>query len=177
MGRPSGLLLLTHPALARTHEVTAADGDLVAAFHAQCSADNLLRRWGRTHLTPRDLARLLAQAQCWIGLDANERPLALVCVGPVSRQPGVADLGLQVADDHHRCGIGTAMARQAARIARTRGAHTLTAFTHASNVPMLRLLDRLGPTQRTRDGPYVDVRVALDAYAPATLPPIRSPST
>ncbi|MEU6355027.1 GNAT family N-acetyltransferase [Streptomyces sp. NPDC047072] len=154
--------------------MTAADGDLVAAFHAQCSAENLLRRWGRMRLTPRDLARLLAQARCWIGLDANERPLALVCVGPVSRQPGVFDLGLQVADDHQRRGIGTAMARHAARMARIRGAHTLTAFTHASNTPMLRLLERLGPTRHTHDGPHVEVRVALDAYAPAPGPPTRT---
>lgn len=157
--------------------MTAADGDLVAAFHAQCREQSLLLRWGRTRLTPRDLALLLAQAQCWIGLDANQRPLALVCVGSVNRQPGVVDLGLQVADDHHRRGIGTAMVRQAARIARTRGAHTLTAFTHASNTPMLRLLEHLGPTRRTRDGPYAEVRVALDAYPPATLPPARSVPT
>ncbi|MEU6148039.1 GNAT family N-acetyltransferase [Streptomyces sp. NPDC047081] len=146
--------------------MTAADWDLVASLHARCSEENLLRRWGRTRLVPRDLARLLAQTHCWIGLDAHEQPLALVCVGPVSRRLGVVDLGLQVADDHHRRGIGTAMARQAARIACTGGAHTLTAFTHASNAAMLRLLERLGPTRRTRDGPWVEVCVALDAYAP-----------
>ncbi|WP_217550065.1 GNAT family N-acetyltransferase [Streptomyces sp. GbtcB6] len=157
--------------------MTAADGDLVAAFHAQCSAENLLRRWGRMRLTPRDLARLLAQARCWIGLDADERPLALVCVGPVSRQPGVFDIGLQVADDHQRCGIGTAMARRAARMARTRGAHTLTAFTHASNTPMLRLLERLGPTRHTHDGLCIEVRVALDIYAPDTRAPTRTAPT
>ncbi|WP_406439066.1 GNAT family N-acetyltransferase [Streptomyces sp. NBC_01613] len=157
--------------------MTAADWDLVAAFHAQCSEQNLLRRWGRTRLTPRDLTRLLAQAQCWIGLDANERPLALVGVGPVSREPGVVDLGLQVADDRHRQGIGTALARQAARIAHTRGSHTLTAFTQASNAPMLRLLEHLGPTRVTRDGPYVEVRVALDAYTSDTPAPIRTDPT
>ncbi|NEB01952.1 GNAT family N-acetyltransferase [Streptomyces sp. SID13726] len=148
--------------------MTAADEDLVAAFHAQCSAQNLLRRWGRTRLTPRDLARLLAQARCWVGLDTDEQPLALVCVGPVTAQPGVVDLGLQVADDHQRRGIGTVMARQAALIARADGAHTLTAFTHRSNTPMLRLLERLGPARLTRDGPCVEARVALHGYAPDT---------
>lgn len=153
--------------------MTAEDWDLVAALHAQCSEANLLRRWGRTRLTPRDLSRLLAHAQCWIGLGADERPLALVCVGPVSREPGVFDLGLQVVDHRHRQGIGTALARQAARLARARGAHTLSAFTQASNAPMLRLLDRLGPTRHTVDGPYVEVRVALDTLAPdpETAPP------
>ncbi|MFF3640400.1 GNAT family N-acetyltransferase [Streptomyces sp. NPDC002564] len=146
--------------------MTEADWDLVAAFHAQCSEQNLLRRWGRTRITPRDLSRLLAHTQCWVGLGADERPLALVCAGPVSREPGVFDLGLQVVDHRHRQGIGTAVARQAALFARTRGGHTLAAFTHASNAPMLRLLDRLGPTRHSREGPYVEVRVALDALAP-----------
>lgn len=99
--------------------------------------------------------------------------MALVCVGPVSRERGVFDLGLQVVDHRQRQGIGTALARQAALLARVRGAHTLSAFTQASNAPMLRLLDRLGPTSHTRDGPYVEVRLALDALAPdpETAPP------
>lgn len=146
--------------------MTEADWDLVAAFHAQCSEENLLRRWGRTRLTRRDLSRLLAHAQCWLGLGTDERPVALVSVGPVSRQPGVFDLGLQVVDHCHGHGIGTALARQAARFADARGGHTLSAFTQATNAPMLRLLDRLGPTQHTREGPYVEVRVALDALVP-----------
>ena len=146
--------------------MTEADWDLVAAFHAQCSEQNLLRRWGRTRITPRDLSQLLGHTQCWVGLGADERPLALVCVGPVSREPGVFDLGLQVVDHRHRQGIGTAVARQAALLARMRGGHTLAAFVHASNAPMLRLLDRLGPTRHSRDGLYVEVRVDLDALAP-----------
>ncbi|MEU8784854.1 GNAT family N-acetyltransferase [Streptomyces sp. NPDC048637] len=150
--------------------MTAADWDLVAVFHARCSEQNLLRRWGRTQLTPRDLTRLVTQAQCWIGLDAHELPLALVCVGPVSGEPGVIDLGLQVADDRHRQGIGTALAQQAAGIARTRGAHTLTAYTQASNAPMLRVTEHLGPSRRTRAGPHVEVRVALDALASDHFP-------
>ncbi|MFF5303300.1 GNAT family N-acetyltransferase [Streptomyces sp. NPDC013161] len=153
--------------------MTEEDWYLVAAFQAQCSEQNLLRCWGCTRLTPRDLSRLLAHAQSWIGLGADERPVALVCAGPVSREPGVFDLGLQVVDHRQRQGIGIALARQAARHARTRGAHTLSAFMQASNGPMLRLLDRLGPTSHTRDGPYVEVRLALDTLAPdpGTAPP------
>ncbi|MFF4363438.1 GNAT family N-acetyltransferase [Streptomyces sp. NPDC001604] len=153
--------------------MTEADWALVAAFHAQCSEENLLRRWGRTRLTRRDLSRLLAHAQCWIALGTDNRPVALVSVGPVSREPGVFDLGLQVVDHRQRQGIGTAQARQAARLAQLRGAHALSAFTQASNAPMLRLLDRLGPTSHTRDGPYVEIRVALEALAPdpETPPP------
>ncbi|WP_420036054.1 N-acetyltransferase family protein [Streptomyces sp. cg28] len=147
--------------------MTEADWDLVATLHAQCSEQNLLRRWGRTRITPRDLSRLLTHADCWLGLGTDERPVALVSVGPVTRELGVVDLGLQVADHRHRQGIGIALARHTARLAHTRGAHTLSAFTQASNVPMLRLLDRMGPTSHTRDGPYVEVRLALGALVPA----------
>jgi GNAT superfamily N-acetyltransferase len=150
--------------------VTAADWDLLAAFHEQCSAQNMVRRWGRTRLMPRDLTRLLERSQCWIGLDADEQPLALVCIGPVSRE-----LGLQGAAARRRQGIGTVLARHAARLARTHGARTLSAFTQAPNTPMLRLLDRLGSTRHTRDGPHVEVRVALDALAPDTLPSPETP--
>ncbi|MGQ4383595.1 hypothetical protein [Streptomyces sp. SAS_270] len=42
-----------------------------------------------------------------------------------------------------------------------------------ANAPMLRLLDHLGPAEHTRDGPYVEVRLALDALTPdpGTAPP------
>ncbi|AJT62500.1 hypothetical protein T261_0811 [Streptomyces lydicus] len=84
---------------------------------------------------PRDLTRLLAHAECRIGLDADEQPLGLVWVGPVSREQGVVDLGLQVIDACQLQGRGTALARYAAEVARARGARTLTAFKQASTRP------------------------------------------
>ncbi|WP_229877479.1 GNAT family N-acetyltransferase [Streptomyces bluensis] len=128
--------------------------------------ESLLLRWGRTRFLHRDLSRLLTHTECWIGLDADEEPVGLVCIGPVSRQEGVVDLGLQVADARQRQGIGTALARHAADTARGRGAHTLTAYTQASHTAVIRILDRLGPTRHVRDGPYVEVHVALDRNSP-----------
>ncbi|MYT96593.1 MULTISPECIES: GNAT family N-acetyltransferase [unclassified Streptomyces] len=133
----------------------------VDAFHQRCSRGQLLRRWGRTHLPHRTLSQLLAHADCWLGLGAGDEPLALVCTGPVSRETGVFDLGLQVADAHQRRGIGTALARHAAQYAQDRGAHTLSTYTEASNQPMLRLLRRLGPVRETRHGAHLDVRLPL----------------
>ncbi|KUO15207.1 GNAT family N-acetyltransferase [Streptomyces dysideae] len=151
--------------------MTAGDWDLVDAFHQHCSETSLLRRWGRTCFARRDLSRLLAHAECWVGLDVDEEPVGLVCVGPVSRQEGVVDLGLQVADARQRQGIGTALARHAADAARSRGAHTLTAYTDASNIPMLRLLASLGPAVHTRDGTHLDVRIALGETSADSGPP------
>lgn len=126
----------------------------------------MLSCWGRRGFARRDLSRLLAHEECWIGLDADDEPVGLVCVGPVSHQEGVVDLGLQVADARQRQGIGTALARHAADAARARGAHTLTAYTRASHMAVLRIAERLGPVRHTRDGPYVEVHVALDLRSP-----------
>ncbi|MDX3523297.1 GNAT family N-acetyltransferase [Streptomyces scabiei] len=121
----------------------------------------MLRRWGRTRITRRDFTRLLDHCAVWIGLDTEEAPLAMASAGFVSREDGVVDLGLQVADAHQRRGIGTLLARHAAVHARNRGAHTLTAYTDASNTAMLRLLARFGPVEHTRDGTHVAVRILL----------------
>ncbi|MEU2874110.1 GNAT family N-acetyltransferase [Streptomyces olivoreticuli] len=152
--------------------VAETDWHLVEALHQHCSPAHLLSRWGRTHITRRDFSRLLAHGDCWINLGAGDGPLALAFTGPVSRESGVVDLALQVADAHQRRGIGTALARHAAEHARACGAHTLTAYTEASNTPMLRLLHRLGPARPTPDGTHLDVRIPLGAAAhPAGRPP------
>lgn len=145
----------------------ARDWHLVDAFHQRCSEASLLLRWGRTRFPHRDFSRLLTHAQCWIELDADEEPVGLVCAGPVSRQAGVVDLGLQVADVRQRQGIGTALARQAVDSARAGGAHTLTAYTQASHTPMLRILDRIGPARHIRDGSCVEVHIALEPLSPS----------
>ncbi|WP_435217667.1 GNAT family N-acetyltransferase [Streptomyces sp. bgisy034] len=113
----------------------------------------------------------MSHTECWLGLGTDNEPVALVCTGPVSREPGVFDLALQVADDHQLRGIGTALARHAAEHAHIRGAHTLSAYTEASNQPMLRLLHRLGPVRQTRHGSHLDVRLHLAASGLAHRPP------
>ncbi|MFE0134034.1 GNAT family N-acetyltransferase [Streptomyces sp. NPDC059037] len=130
----------------------------------------MLCRWGRTHLPHRTLGQLLAHADCWLGLGAGDEPLALVCAGPVSRESGVFDLGLQVADAHQRRGIGTVLARHAAQYAHARGAHTLSTYTEASNRPMLGLLRRLGPVRETRHGSHLALRLHLGVSGLAHRP-------
>ncbi|MFF3372070.1 GNAT family N-acetyltransferase [Streptomyces sp. NPDC002680] len=160
--RPSALRLLIHePPLATIRSASAADWPLADLLHRACSEANMVLRWGRPGVVRRDFARLLEHGEVWIGLGADGRPLAMVSVGPVSREAGVVDLGLQVADAHQRRGIGTLLTWHAADHAHRLGAHTLAAYTDASNTPMLRLLARLGPAVHTRDGSHLDVRVRL----------------
>lgn len=85
----------------------------------------------------------------------------MATAGGISGEPGVMDLGLQVADAAQQRGIGKLMARHTVAHARSSGAHTLSVYTAASNTPMLRILRRLGPAEQTPHGSHVDVRVRL----------------
>ncbi|MFJ5546715.1 GNAT family N-acetyltransferase [Streptomyces sp. NPDC093225] len=136
------------------------------------------RRWGRTQVSVRHFGRLLRHSTCWIALDRAGAAIALASVGPVSSEPGVVDLGLQVADAHQRQGIGTALARHAGAHAQRHGAHTLSVYTEASNHPMRRLLRRLGPSTERPAGTHLDVRIPLATPAgrPRTLPDPLAPT-
>ncbi|MFI1060504.1 GNAT family N-acetyltransferase [Streptomyces spororaveus] len=153
------LLNSTRPARIRT--ATLADWPLIDAFHRRCSAQSLHRRWGRTRILRRDIEQLLRHSRCWIALHDTDGVVALGSAGPVSRQPGVFDLGLQVADAHQRRGIGLALAQHAAAHARSRGAHTLSVYAEASNLPVIGLLWRLGHPTEFREGAHLEARVPL----------------
>ncbi|MEV6730703.1 GNAT family N-acetyltransferase [Streptomyces sp. NPDC051364] len=161
----------------RVRTATLADWSLIEAFHRRCSDQALHRRWGRTRITRRDIERLLDQCACWIALQTTDEVVALASAGPVRREPGVFDLGLQVADVHQRRGIGLALAQHAVAHARSRGAHTLSVYAEASNLPILGLVRRLGhPTASHQEGTHLDVRVPLHgtgAQYPTTPLPAR----
>ena len=133
----------------------------------------MYRRWGRLGIRRADWERLLRSSRCWTVTAPGHGLIALVTVGRLHDEPGVVDLALQVTDSHQRRGIGTLLARHATENARQAGAHTLSVYTQADNMPMLRLVSHLGPAQHLRDGPYVDIRldlrqtVAPDEEAPA----------
>ncbi|OEV04042.1 hypothetical protein AN219_37430 [Streptomyces nanshensis] len=129
------------------------------------------RRWGRTRIWRRDIEQLLAACDCWISLDATTgEVVALASLGAVWGEPGVVDLGLHVADDVHRQGIGTALTRHAADHGHRHGAHTLSAYTELANTPALGLLRALGPTQETRQAGQVEVRLPLRHITTPSMP-------
>lgn len=158
--------LLNTTTATRIRTAASADWPLIKTFHRSCSEQALHRRWGRSQITRRDIERLLHHSSCWIALNAGDEVVALGSAGPVSRHPGVFDLGLQVADAHQRRGIGLAVARRAAAHARSQGAHALSVYTEASNVAMLGLAGHLGHPTKIRDGAHLEVRVPLSATNP-----------
>ncbi|MFJ7589495.1 GNAT family N-acetyltransferase [Streptomyces sp. NPDC097617] len=155
--------LLSTPAGSQIRFRRAALGDwpLIDTFHQDCSEQALHRRWGRTRILHRDIERLLHHSACWIALHGADEVVALASVGPVVREPGVFDLGLQVADDHQRRGIGLALALQAAAHARFRGGDTLAVYTEFSNWPLRALIRRLGHPTELREGTHLDIRIPL----------------
>ncbi|MGW1771945.1 N-acetyltransferase family protein [Streptomyces sp. NPDC002104] len=152
------------------------DWPLIEAFHRACTEKSLHSRWGHTQVCQRDWERLSALSDCWVATEAGA-VVGLVSVGPVLSEPGTVDLGLQVADSHHRRGIGTRLIHNAADRARTAGARTLHAYVERSNRPMLALLRQLGPTAEHPVGAHLEIRhrLALPALPAAPLPVRQDP--
>lgn len=74
---------------------------------------------------------------------------------------GLAEIGLVVDDAAQGRGIGRLTTEVVAALALQRGATHLKAELLADNRPMLRLLERLGPTARTVDGGTVTAYTKL----------------
>lgn len=168
--------LLSTPADAciRFRRASLADWPIIDTFHQACSEPALHRRWGRTRILRRDIERLLHHSDSWIAVHATNEVVALASAGPLGREAGVFDLGLQVADDHQRRGIGLALAQHAAAHARSSGGHTLSAYTEASNWPLRALVRRLGHPTEIHQGTHLDIRIPLTragAYGPTTSAP------
>lgn len=93
-----------------------------------------------THFDPRRTLILAATAP----VDGEERIVALGDV--VLLATGLAEIGVIVDEEHQGEGLGRALTEAIARLAVQRGATHLKAEMLGRNVPMLRLMERLGPT-------------------------------
>jgi RimJ/RimL family protein N-acetyltransferase len=96
-----------------------------------------------TFYNPRE--RLVVAATAPLG--GTEEIVGLADVAHLST--GLAELGVVVDDAHQERGIGTLLAESIASLAAHQGATHLKAELLTKNVPMLRLMERLGPTVRT----------------------------
>jgi RimJ/RimL family protein N-acetyltransferase len=79
----------------------------------------------------------------------------------VPDQPGVADVAIEVADDLHRHGIGTALAIRTLERARANGFKRLTATTLRSNAPARRLLRLMHFLPRSSQGHEIEFELEL----------------
>lgn len=77
-------------------------------------------------------------------------------------RPGVAEVAFVVIDQYQGQGIGGAIMRHLATIARAKGLQTLVAEVLPENAPMLKLFEKCGLTMTTaRDRDVVHVTLAL----------------
>ena len=80
----------------------------------------------------------------------------------VVARPGSAELAFMVGDDHQGQGLGAALMRHLAAIARGAGLKEFVAEVLAENGPMLRVFERSGlPLTTRRDGTVIHVTLQL----------------
>jgi GNAT superfamily N-acetyltransferase len=90
----------------------------------------------------------------------------------VSDDPSVAEIALVVAHEDHLCGVGTALLKNLAQIARNRGIRRLVAEIMAENHLMLQVLSECGlPLRQLTYGPVCRMEVELtEVPIDASLP-------
>ena len=162
------------------NEATLADGRTVAlrgirpddlerleVFHSKLSPETIRKRFftPHPHLTPAELIRFTT-------VDGDER-LAIIAlcddelvgVGRYESYPGTDDVegAWVVRDDFQGLGVGRILAAEVVEEARRHGKKRLIAETLAENIPMRRVLLKLGlnHTQKFRDG-VIELVLFLD---------------
>ena len=149
--------------------LTPADADQMTDLLARMSPDSLYQRYFRLvrSFSPAVLARFVAVGPNHLAVGAFEGDV-LVGVAQYFRSstnPDHAEVAVEVADSHHRRGVGSRLVRELARLAAGHGITHLTATVLAENRAVLGLMRGSGwDIASTPDGPYIDVVV--------TLPPV-----
>jgi GNAT superfamily N-acetyltransferase len=164
-------LVLADGSEGTVREAEPGDLDAVRAMHERCSMSSRYRRYLAGTGVPSDgvLHRLLRPANGYALV--AEHGDAVVALANLSWDGAEAELGLLVADEWQRRGLGTALARRALRLARLSGREALHVHTHADNSPMIRLMYRLGlPLRPEVDGPIVTLSVPVTAGSGSPYP-------
>jgi acetyltransferase len=157
---PGALLATTHDAGGGLHVrvrlTRPSDRTLVREFLEALSPESRRRRF----MTPMPVVSE-AVVRHFTFYDARSR-LVIAATAPVAGaeavvgladmallETGLAELGVVVADDQQGLGVGRLLSEAAAALAAQHGATHLKAELLEDNVPMRRLMERLGPTVRT----------------------------
>ncbi len=115
-------------------------------------------------LSPADVARFVAVSPDHLAVGAFDGNLLIGAAQyfRLSRRPDHAELALEVADSHHRRGVGARLVHELARLAAGEGITHFTATVLAENRPVLGLMRHSGwHIATTPDGTYNDVVVTL----------------
>ena len=136
------------------------DIEAVRQLHVRCSVRSRYRRYlaGTGQPSESTLRRLLAPANGYaIVAEVGAQIVALV---NLCWDGSEAELGILVADDWQRRGLGTTLLRRALNLAALAGREAVHVHTHADNSPMIRTMHRLGlPLRPEIDGPILTLSI------------------
>ncbi len=148
--------------------LTPDDAHQMTDLLARMSPDSLYQRYFRLvrSFSPAVVARFVAVGPAHLAVGAFDGDL-LVGVAQYFRssmRPDHAEVAVEVADSHHRRGIGSRLLGELARLAADHGITQVTATVLAQNRAVLGLMQGSGwDIATTPDGPYVDIVVTLPA--------------
>jgi GNAT superfamily N-acetyltransferase len=146
--------------------LTPADGHHVTDLLGRLSQQSRYQRYFRLirTLAPADVARFVALSPDHVAVGAFDGNLLVGAAQyfRLSGRPEHAEVALEVADSHHRRGVGARLVRELARLAAGEGITHFTATVLAENRPVLELMRHSGwHIATTPDGTYSDVVVTL----------------
>lgn len=146
--------------------LTPADGHHVTDLFDRLSPKSRYQRYFRLvrSLAPADLARFVAVSCDHRAVGAFDGDLLIGAAQyfRLAGRPDHAEVALEVADSHHRRGVGARLVHELARLAAGDGITHFTATVLAENRPLLELMRHSGwHIATTPDGVYADVLVTL----------------
>jgi RimJ/RimL family protein N-acetyltransferase len=143
--------------------------ELVAAVR-RSSAQSLYRRFFgvRRHFTEQEIAfftnvDFINHVALIVVTEEHGRPEIIGGGRYVVLQPGKAEVAFAVVDEYQRQGIGAALMRHLAAIAREAGLEELVADVLPDNIPMLKVFEKSGLRVSTKREPQV-VHVTLEVF-------------
>ena len=177
------LLVLANATHLRFRAINSDDRDGFARLFTRLTPESRHRRFlsPKPELTPRELAFLTDIDH--VGHEAiaavDQRDGSIVGVARyvrVADRAGVADVAVEVADELHGMGVGTALARRLVERARANGFTLLTATTLWENRPARAraLLRRLGFCARASHGSEIELELELTPASDRSRPAERT---
>jgi protein lysine acetyltransferase len=177
------VLVLADATRLRLRPIGSDDRAGLAALFARLSTESRYRRFlsPKHELTPRELSYLTdidhIHHEAFAAVDLHDQSIVGVCrYVHVADRPGVAELGIEVADELQNMGIGSALARHTVQRARANGVALLTATTLWENRPARALLRRLEFRARASRGCEIELELEFDStsYQPEKTPAIQT---
>ncbi len=155
------------PVQIRAQKPTDVEGLRAAVAHT--SAETLSRRFfaPKRHFSEQEVAYFLnidfvTQVALVAVVDEGDKHSIVAGGRYVLVQPGVAEVAFAVVDDYQRQGLGGALMRHLASIAREAGLRELVAEVLPGNQPMLSVFQKCGlPVATRRDSGTVHVTMQL----------------